>query len=116
MPETVVAAVQNPAALTLQDRVQALRLPDKVDQPGRSGGGWLPWGLCLLLALTTVSLAARSGNAPSTPTREGEAAAESKESGSAGASPSRETRAATPGAPGSVALESKGYIIPAHQI
>ena len=60
MPETLTEPP------SLQDRVQALRLPDKVDHPGRSGG-WLPWALCVLLAVTTVSLAARKNVAPRQP-------------------------------------------------
>ncbi|HEY1381154.1 MAG TPA: efflux RND transporter periplasmic adaptor subunit, partial [Gemmataceae bacterium] len=103
---------------SLQDRVQSLRLPDKVDQPGRSGGGWLPWALCLLLALSTVSLAVRVYTAPPKAVPQGEAPAESAAAPAESASPARQeprppTAAATPGA---VVLESKGYIIPAHQI
>jgi multidrug resistance efflux pump len=104
MPETL------DEPLTLEDRVQALRLPDKVDLPARSGGGWLPWALCLLLALTTVSLAARSGSTPSVP-HEQVAASTPGETPSAASSTPRPAAAA-----GTVVLESKGYIIPAHQI
>lgn len=108
MPETFGEPVK------LLDRVQSLRLPEKVDLPGRSGGGWLPWALCLLLALTTVSLLARSP-APSKAHPEGEGPAEVPTS-----TPPPESRPAgnarPPAAPGAVVLESKGYIIAAHQI
>ena len=96
---------------TLQDRVQALRLPDKVDQPGRSGGGWLPWALCLLLALSSVSLAARVYTAPPSATHEPLASAAPDESKGITA-PARPAAVAS----GATVLESKGYIIAAHQI
>jgi HlyD family secretion protein len=103
---------------TLQDRVQALRLPDKVDLPGKSGGGWLPWAICVLLALATVSLAARVNSLPA-PGPAGIAPATAQSSAIA-PGPS----AATPGvagtinapASGATVLESKGYVIAAHQI
>ena len=96
---------------TLQDRVQALRLPDKVDMPGRSGGGWLPWAICVLLALATVSLAARVHNAPASTMRESSGpAAEHVITG-----PPSAAQPAVVTAGGTV-LESKGYIIAAHQI
>src|SRR5437588_11257692 len=97
--------------LTLQDRVQGLRLPDKVDLPGRSGGGWLPWALCLLLALTTVSLAARLSTVPAVGGREPPPASAKEAAG--GYTPTARPAAAAAGA---VVLESKGYIIAAHQI
>src|SRR5215510_9793933 len=70
MPETIV-----PSA-SLRERVQSLRLPDRVDS-GRGGrGGWLPWALCLLLAASTASLAARVYTAPANdPVRSGTAPA-----------------------------------------
>jgi HlyD family secretion protein len=94
---------------SLEDRVQSLRLPDKVDLPARAGGGWLPWGLCLLLALSTLSLATRASNGPPRNSEAGPAAP-SATSPASDATPSPAVSA------GAVALESKGYVIPAHQI
>jgi multidrug resistance efflux pump len=111
---------------SLRDRVQSLRLPQRADAPGRGGrAALLPWALTLLLALCTVSLAARVyGTRGPAGDAEGHAAVTGGPSSSAPtpgglASPtatlsSQDPRPAT--APGAVVLESKGYIIPAHQI
>jgi multidrug resistance efflux pump len=111
MPETL------DAPMTLQDRVQGLRLPEKVDKPTQSGGGWLPWALCLLLALATVSLAAR---VYTTPPRAADASVPTSAASSTSQSdPARSPTTAvtpSPAAAGATALESKGYIIAAHQI
>lgn len=96
----------------LRDRVQALRLPDRANHTGRSGSGWLPWALCLLLAASSVSLAARVYSArPATidtpaPTPQG----------SAPQPHITNQPTPAPSASGAVVLESKGYVIPAHQI
>jgi multidrug resistance efflux pump len=111
-------------APTLSERVQSLRLPDGDAGAGR--GSRVPWALAVVFLLTTVYFALEAvtpvdeatlnqaveerlaelnpGSAPNAPAR--------------GASP-----AAAPGAPssaaaetGEIALESKGYIIPVHQI
>src|SRR4051812_48484696 len=51
--------------VSLRDLVQSLRLPQRVDgRGGATRGGWLPWTLTLLLALSTASLAARVYTAP----------------------------------------------------
>ena len=115
MQETVL-----PAA-SLRERVQSLRLPERVDS-GRGGrGGWLPWALCLLLAASTASLAARVYTAPPRePTQPG-AVHTQQAAPTTDAAPAAATGKTTPAgdnkpAAGAVALESKGYIIPAHQI
>src|SRR6516162_9259138 len=108
MPETL------DEPLTLQDRVQALRLPDKVDQPTRNGGGWLPWALCILLAVTTVSLAARTISAPASAGRDLSNSSSIVDGKSL--APATPQRASPTVAAGAVVLESKGYIIAAHQI
>lgn len=86
-------------AASLTDRVRALRLPTGM-AAGRRPISWLPWVLCALLACTSLGLlawgAGKKGEATSQPAAPG-----------------------TPGsvaATGEVALESKGYIIPVHQI
>lgn len=108
--ETLVGADVPPsraAKLTLSDRVKSLRLPNKTAPAAseRSGSAWLPWSLCGLFALTTAAFAVAAFSKP----------------------PAEAPRAApvttlpeTPGSPvaqsGALALESKGYIIPARQI
>ncbi len=99
-------AVQQTAAdtpATLTDRVRALRLPD---QPAAAGSrrNVLPWALCAVLLLTSVAFGVRAFTAP---------AASPKKADDAHALPgSTEDVAGS----GDVVLESKGYIIPAHQI
>ncbi len=99
-----------PTNLTMRDRVAMLRLPEQADAVQTGGRvGWLPWTLTLLLAFSTASLFVRSQRpqpvtvaAPSTATPSDVAAVKSAPN--------------TVIAPGAVALESKGYIIAAHQI
>jgi multidrug resistance efflux pump len=106
---------------SLRDRVESLRLPSEADDPKLANRAtWLPWTLCLLSALAAASLAARvyTGRVEVSklPASSGAATqqrtSQSAESGTANApSAPVEVRA-----PGSVVLESKGYIIPAHLI
>src|SRR5438876_12138911 len=115
-PESTL--VESPS---LRDRVQSLRLPSRADTGGSTRDGWLPWALCLLLALSTASLAARvytaasplpsggeglgmRGTPPPSPTAQPPHSQPLSPGGERGAAP----------APGAVVLESKGYIIPAH--
>jgi multidrug resistance efflux pump len=108
----VVGLNQNAAAEQLSQRVQSLRLPQQVGRHG-SAGGWVAWGLCLLLAVSTAVLGylvvvrspadtaqAVASSDPATP------------NAPAAATPTTARTAAS----GGIALESKGYIIPAHQI
>jgi multidrug resistance efflux pump len=91
--------------LSLSDRVRSLRLPERSGAP-RSRFAWLPWALCLLLASSTAFFAVRSAETP----------------GETGPNPSqvkKQPEGAAPAAPrrtDDIALESKGYIIPVHQI
>jgi HlyD family secretion protein len=109
--------------VSLRDRVEALRLPGRVDDPRAGGGrGWLPWVLCLLLAGATTSMALRTPQVPQAVSEGGGAQPAAK----AGAQSQPVPAAANPGlpaargpaavTPGAVALEAKGYLIPAHQL
>src|SRR5438067_1470387 len=114
MPETIASAA------SLRERVQSLRLPERVDS-GRGGrSGWLPWALCLLLAASTASLAARVYTAPPhEPTQPGPVHSQqpAPRTDATPAATDKATSATnTKPAAGAVVLESKGYIIPAHQI
>jgi multidrug resistance efflux pump len=87
---------------TLADRVRSLRLPSQAAAaPAR--GNRLPWVLCVILLLTSVGFGVRAFTAGSS----GRA--------SDAANPTSATDANVAGS-GDVVLESKGYIIPAHQI
>jgi multidrug resistance efflux pump len=101
-----VSRRENAAAPTasLSDRVRSLRLPQQTaGQPAPLA--WLPWALCAILACVSGGLAlfalGRSPAAP--PVASGQASPNAAD-------------ATVPPAAGAVVLESKGYIIPVHQI
>ncbi|HEX3315647.1 MAG TPA: efflux RND transporter periplasmic adaptor subunit [Gemmataceae bacterium] len=96
------------SSATLKERVQSLRLPDRAAsvQPFPI----LPWACCFLFALLAGGFGYLAFSAPSRPTAVAVADAKSATSNSAGA-----THAPKP-APGGVILESKGYVVPVHQI
>lgn len=96
--EGVTAEGANGAG-SLRDRVRALRLPESSSAGGRST--WLPWTLCALLGLSTLVLAMRGGKPAPTSNVD-----------KAPVQATTDTVASS----GDVVLESKGYIIPAHQI
>jgi len=105
--------MSNTAKLTLRDRVERLRLPGQADAPRAAATPWLPWVLTLLLALSTVSLAIRLALRPTAT-----AGAAVGEAATNAPSDKIQTPSAAPTDARSnpVVLESKGYIIPAHQI
>ncbi len=83
---------------TLSDRVRSLRLGDRP----AGGGSRMPWVLCLVLFGSTVAFGYQAFRRPTsddTPTKPAVDPAASKQADSEG-----------------IALQAKGYIIPAHQI
>lgn len=93
------------------NRVERLRLEPQLGQGSPRGGArWLPWVLCILLALAWAGVGIRGyrepAPAPVAP------ASPSAEKPVAPAPPA----SAAPAAPGSVALTLHGYLIPARQI
>lgn len=106
--------MQELSSLSKRDRVAMLRLPDRPPPGTRSRSSWLPWALCFLLAFSTVSLLVRSGRGASpgrtaTPMEIAQLARSVAEPGPSAA-------AAPAPAAGATVLESKGYIVAAHQI
>jgi HlyD family secretion protein len=95
----------------LSQRVRSLRLPLE-SGGGGSAGRWTLWALCLVLAGSTGVLGYLQFSQRAKP-----AAAQTKpaESKATPAEPARPTTVATASS-GGLALEAKGYIIPAHQI
>jgi multidrug resistance efflux pump len=93
---------------SLSDRVRSLRLPQHVAaQP--SSRAWLPWALCAILVCVSGGLAIFAfGRSPAA-----SPAASGQSLPNAGGAPAD---APAPAAAGAVVLESKGYIIPVHQI
>jgi multidrug resistance efflux pump len=95
-----------PQAESLRDRVRGLRLPDAA--PGeRSWTSLIPWILCGCLTLSTVYFAWLAMTAAPAVATDDQAAP----SAGNGSNPTASSTAA-----GNIALESKGYLIPAHQI
>lgn len=100
--------------LSMRDRVAMLRLPEKTSSASLSQRvPWLPWALCLLSSFAAVSLSLRGGTpvATSVPMATPPTGATS--------APTPSTPGPAPGPalrPGETVLESKGYIVPAHQI
>jgi multidrug resistance efflux pump len=97
---------RRPEALSLSDRVRSLRLPEA--PAGRPSRAWLPWTLCLVLAVTAAYLGYRAYTVS-----EPESPRAAEANPSASAAPSGPLAAASSG---EVVHESKGYIVPAHQI
>lgn len=90
---------------TLADRVRSLRLPDgPAAAPARASR--LPWVLCGILLLTSVAFGYRAFSASLSPGSPPAGAAQ----------PPGTTGTDAVAGSGDVVLESKGYIIPAHQI
>ena len=109
VPKLSVTAGPTPAPppSNLSDRVRSLRLPEQA--VARPRGSSLPWLLCLVLVGVAGWLGYRELNREPTP-----------QPSVVSSSPVETQRTATPSVAtaveGDVALESKGYIIPAHQI
>ena len=114
------------SARELSEKVQSLRLSQAT--PTR-GFPWFPWVLCLLFAGSTAALVVRPDllkalhSVSSAEAESADSAATASEQVPANATTSSgETPSATQNtgpttaATGSVVLEAKGYIIPAHQI
>lgn len=101
----------NSAPVALKDRVKELQLTGKLDgakSPNSGGSAWLPWTLCVLLAISWAGVgfrwyAAKPAQATENPidpaTLKGGAGPDTKQA-----------------AKGEVVLESTGYVIPTHSI
>ncbi|MBI3864462.1 MAG: efflux RND transporter periplasmic adaptor subunit [Planctomycetia bacterium] len=98
---------------SLSSKVKSLRLSGaELREPG--GSSKLPWVLCLLLACSTGYLAWQAYLAPAS-TKSSDAAAEADGSKTAGGMAGT-GRSADVAPSGNLSLDSKGYIVPAHQI
>ena len=111
-PRTPTAARSaEPANGELLNRVQQIRLDDQLGRrPAGGGTSWLPWVLCVLLALAWAGVAIRSyRNAP-----EQDASAASAPSD--GKAASGGSSAAAGSTDGGAIPPVKGYLVPARQI
>src|SRR5919108_5829301 len=106
LPQTSDVTRNGPA---LSDRVRSLRLANRVAPgQGRPRAGWVPWVLCAGLLVMVIAFGYRAYRvAPAAP-------------GDDTPSPTVEKPVAAPTATvassGEVTLESKGYVVPLHQI
>jgi multidrug resistance efflux pump len=122
MPDALEAKPTPPSAdgaangaASLSDRVRSLRLAGRAGAPARPRSAAVPWGLSAILLAVTLLLAYRSyrlSPAPDQAGRPAESAAAQNSSPTSNPSPSSSAVASS----GELALKSKGYIIPAHQI
>lgn len=100
---------------TLAERVRSLKLADHTTRVRqRSGGGWLPWLICLVFAGAAGYFAfVAYGTADGHPAGHDSATTDSAPANAAA------TATTTPGAiasSGDIVLDSKGNLVPAHQI
>ncbi|CAN5178058.1 hypothetical protein BH11PLA2_BH11PLA2_07270 [soil metagenome] len=99
----------------LVNRVQKLRLGEQLatsaGRGSRGGIAWLPWILCIVLALSWASIGIRGyRNAPATAVSQAEAPKEK----TAGTQTTQTT--AAPVSPGGEIFDRRGYLYPARQI
>src|SRR5579884_3183598 len=96
--------------LSLSDRVQSLRLPDRAGPPPRSGSK-LPWVLCTLFALAAVAMGVYASGERRTAQQSAEQLKEQQQTTATSGPGTAEVASS-----GKVVLESKGNITPLHQI
>ncbi len=99
---------------TLGERVRALRLRDRLatSSPG-SSATWIPWLLCVFMAIAWVSLGSRwyrTQNPEAAPPANDVAPAATN------AAPRAIAQEAPPNDPNATVLVARGYIVPAHRI
>jgi multidrug resistance efflux pump len=99
---------------SLSDRVRSLRLAGRA-AAGRSKSTLIPWGLSVILLLTALGLGYRTYRTAPPGGEDPGRGVNAGLNGSA-SSPSGTASGGAVAASGSVALQAKGYIIPAHQI
>jgi len=111
-PSDLHVAASPSANGDLVNRVQQLRLKDEAGAMHRSGGSWLPWVLCGLLAVTWAGVGIRWYK-----TAESDKSSENASAGS-GSSAARTGPGNAPAAvaPGDIVFNLKGNLIPSLQI
>jgi HlyD family secretion protein len=108
MPAAEVRASANG---DLVNRVQQLRLKDDVGTTRRSGGSWLPWVLCGMLAITWAGVGVRWYK-----TAEPEQTTETNSNGAVAAPKTGGGSGPEAVAPGEIVFNLKGNLIPSLQI
>jgi multidrug resistance efflux pump len=100
--------------MSLTERVRSLRLGQSGQGGGSGRGSVLPWALCAVLFVTAAAFGFRTYRL--SPQGEVDGAANPSESVKQGGQSSSNLVTARTADSGEVALEQKGYIIPAHTI
>jgi HlyD family secretion protein len=108
--EHVMQTEQDDGAERLSKRVRSLRIPQRTAED-RGGSHWIAWVLCALLSVSTAVLSYLYFRQPAAAAPE-----ERVESAKPVASGESAVAAAKQASSGEYALQSKGYIITAHQI
>lgn len=104
------AAMTETDPLTLRERVDRVRLPEKVDAPAaRDRTSWLPWALSVMLAITCINIWLNRRTENNSKSTNGASNGKKIDTASPADSTVADSQVAS-------VLESKGYIIPAHQI
>lgn len=110
--DPAVAGTRAGGAAALSNKVKSLRISDTVSRDA-SGSSKLAWLLCLTLACSTAYFAWKAYKTPA----EIEALIKVQKTAIAAAVLPTQSAGQTDGVkPGGVVLESKGYVVPAHQI
>jgi multidrug resistance efflux pump len=111
----VDGSTSRPQINTLSDRVRSLRMPEPT-RAARGGGSWFPWILCLLLAAAGGYVGYRFYTLQQVVDSEGYAQFKEKQEGALDARSGSSSASMLVAGAGEVSLESKGYIIPVHEI
>jgi HlyD family secretion protein len=104
---------------SLSERVKGLRLGADTGVARRGGASWLPWALCLLMAITWASFAIRAYTSGGWKALTGGGSDVVRDHSPATTAPKPDkpsTPAAPDAAPGEVLLDIKGYMIASHKI
>ncbi len=101
----------------LSERVKGLRLGNDPAPATRGGTSWLPWTLCLLMAITWASFAIRAYTTGGWKALTGNTEASREHApSSANSKPEKSAATASEAAPGEVLLDIKGFMAASHKI
>jgi multidrug resistance efflux pump len=114
--EPEINQVGTPRDNTLTDRVRSLRLGDRAGKSARPKTARLAWGLCAILFVTTAAFGYRSYKLAPSGTEPGARTTEAAPVAPPTAPPESAAPSVNVASSGGVALQAKGYVIPAHKV
>jgi len=102
---------------SLEERVRELQIKDKIEAK-KSGGAalWLPWILCGMMLFVTLSVGWQAYLNPGAAKARSPGAANGDKKSNAASNSTAADTGSEPVASGTLVLETRGYIVPAHQI